>query len=340
MNKIANDEIINYLDYLKNYILKTENLPSYRIGIFGAGMVNYGFAKAIADIDAIAVYIPTYEEICTKVSCINKVIKTNMGNLIKIIDIRYFYEIAINQSAEVLEVLFTDYYIVDDKYKEPFKILRDNREKILRYNEGQRINYAVNTALANYHKWLVDKDNKKAFEIARLYYATHSYIKGNKCEDCIKNTNEDIYNILDNILDGFYDEEEIKNIYDKLIIYSKEAFENINKTDEEAEKIFRKCIFDMVNIGIKETVNIDVFLTKLTKAEIAAMRAIFAEVAAEGNITISKIVNQTGISRPVFNNLIVKLKEDKVAEITNQGAKGTKIKFTNQDLIRYLETSC
>ena len=70
------------------------------------------------------------------------------------------------------------------------------------------------------------------------------------------------------------------------------------------------------------------------------MRAIFAEVAAEGNITISKIVNQTGISRPVFNNLIVKLKEDKVAEITNQGAKGAKIKFTNQDLIRYLETSC
>ena len=53
MNKITNDEIINYLDYLKNYVLKTENLPSYRIGIFGAGMINYGFAKEIADINAI-----------------------------------------------------------------------------------------------------------------------------------------------------------------------------------------------------------------------------------------------------------------------------------------------
>ena len=55
------------------------------------------------------------------------------------------------------------------------------------------------------------------------------------------------------------------------------------------------------------------------------MRAVFAEVAVEGNITISKIVNQTGISRPVFNNLIIKLKENKVAEITNQGAKELKL---------------
>ena len=44
-------------------------------------MVNYGFAKEIADIDAIAVYIPTYEEICTKISCVNKIIKTDINTI-------------------------------------------------------------------------------------------------------------------------------------------------------------------------------------------------------------------------------------------------------------------
>lgn len=340
MNKISDKEIINYLDYLKSYILKTENLPSYRIGVFGAGMVNYGFAKTIADINAIAIYIPTYEEICTKVSCVNKIIETDIGNLIKIIDIRYFYEIAINQSAEILEVLFTDYYIVDDKYKEPFKILRDNREKILRYDEGKRINAATTQALANYHRWSVDNDNKKAFEIVRLYYAINNYINGEKCENCIKVTDVVICQILWDILNDNYDKKDIQDIYNILIYQSKQAFENIDKTDEEAEKIFRKCIFDIVNIDMEETINLSIFLTKLTNAELAAMKAVFAEVSAEGNIVISKMIEKTGISRPVFNNLIVKLKEDKVAEVTNQGAKGTKIKFTHQDLIRYLETSC
>ena len=40
-----------------------------------------------------------------------------------------------------------------------------------------------------------------------------------------------------------------------------------------------------------------------------------------------KIVEETGISRPVFKNLFVKLEKNKVATITNQGVKGTYISF-------------
>ena len=51
----------------------------------------------------------------------------------------------------------------------------------------------------------------------------------------------------------------------------------------------------------------------------------------EGNISISKILLETSISRPVFKNLLRKMEECNYAQIENQGVKGTYIKFLEEE---------
>ena len=41
------------------------------------------------------------------------------------------------------------------------------------------------------------------------------------------------------------------------------------------------------------------------------------------------MIKDTNISRPVYNSLFAKIKNDKIAEIENHGAKGTFLSFSN-----------
>jgi transcriptional pleiotropic repressor len=74
------------------------------------------------------------------------------------------------------------------------------------------------------------------------------------------------------------------------------------------------------------------FFKNLTNAETKAYYSIVSEIHDEGNITISKLVAKHSISRPVYNNLMVKLKECGVATVSNMGMKGTYIKITQPEL--------
>lgn len=81
--------------------------------------------------------------------------------------------------------------------------------------------------------------------------------------------------------------------------------------------------------------DIDVYST-LTKTEKAAAREIYFEIGNEGDISISKLIQVSGISRPVFNNLLNIFANTNSAEVTARGVKGTHIKFTNQMLLEKL----
>ena len=69
------------------------------------------------------------------------------------------------------------------------------------------------------------------------------------------------------------------------------------------------------------------FKESITSREWLALSAIIQEIGQEGNISVVKMVQKAGVSRPVFDNLLTKLKNYEVAEIANQGVKGTNIKF-------------
>ena len=53
----------------------------------------------------------------------------------------------------------------------------------------------------------------------------------------------------------------------------------------------------------------------------------------EGNISISQLVADSSISRPVFKNVLQKMKDNLIAEIENKGVKGTYVKIMDGILL-------
>ena len=69
------------------------------------------------------------------------------------------------------------------------------------------------------------------------------------------------------------------------------------------------------------------FKDNLTDNEYSALYHIRKEIGVEGNISVVKMIQKTNHSRPVFTSLLAKLEKYSVAEVKNQGVKGTYIKF-------------
>ena len=65
------------------------------------------------------------------------------------------------------------------------------------------------------------------------------------------------------------------------------------------------------------------FENLLTQTENQALKFILSHLkdGIEGNISISQLTNESSISRPVFKNVIQKMKNNAIAEIENQGVK-------------------
>lgn len=128
-----------------------------------------------------------------------------------------------------------------------------------------------------------------------------------------------------------------KNIFDEYILNSKyEKIFNTYFNDINNTETLRKGIIEILKYSFIENesqiISKKDFLKKLTNAETKAYYSIVKEIGEEGNITISKLVEKNSISRPVYNNLITKMKENNVASVVNMGMKGTYIKILEAEL--------
>lgn len=78
----------------------------------------------------------------------------------------------------------------------------------------------------------------------------------------------------------------------------------------------------------KEENDANNFLEKLTENEKIAFKALYKESSQNnGIVSISKLVEETQLSRPVYQNVVQKMKYWNVAIVTNKGVKGTHIQF-------------
>lgn len=92
---------------------------------------------------------------------------------------------------------------------------------------------------------------------------------------------------------------------------------------------FAAAILDSAQ-PMEDGCRIQEFEQSLTENESRALAAIRETIGAEGNISIVKMIQKTGHSRPVFTSLLAKMEKYGVAEVKNQGVKGTNIKFLNK----------
>ena len=82
--------------------------------------------------------------------------------------------------------------------------------------------------------------------------------------------------------------------------------------------------------GADQLVLVNDFYKALTDNEKNAFIAIRETIGLSGNISIVKMIQKTNISRPVWTSLLAKMEKFGIAQVKNQGVKGTYIEISKE----------
>lgn len=321
-----------HYDYLKNFY-NEDNI----LGIFLYGSQNYGFATDESDVDTKAIIIPSFEEICLQKNWLSKEHHyPATDEHIEAKDIRSFVDNWKKQNINFIEVLYTEYCIINPKYEALFKkYFIDHREEIAHYDEKKAVMSMTHQAMHTLRQDMTDK--KKLHNAIRLLHFLQRYLVGYNYASCLYPTDE-LHEYLWSVKydDDFFTEggrrREAEAVLQKLQELV-DMWENNETTyNEDLDNHMKQGILDLIQCGLENSqtyITKDEFIQHLTHAEGAALSSIIETIKNEGNVTISKLVKEYTISRPVYNNLLLKLQKYNVAEVVNMGVKGTYIKIIN-----------
>ena len=321
MNKITNEDILRKVkkEYDNHINLYGENRI---VGAYALGMPLYGFAEKEEEIKILILYIPTFRELV-----LTSFLQSPKDSNIFLCDIRRFKEFFFEKDA-FLEILFTPYAIENPLFENLFSVLKKNKEELASvyikknsidmqrkiYQDIKEYEKTPNSLLAfsicrkHIMLYLYSQNNSftQSLIIQQDYYKYYLYqVKNNQCSPNFNQIKEDLKSL-------------------PMLITSSEE---INQHKERIADV----VFRIVNKSFTETkkkMSKEDFINSLTKTEKKAFEFLLTKLSnGEGIVSISQLILETNISRPVFKNLLSKMGE--VAEINNLGVKGTYIKIYN-----------
>lgn len=328
MNKISDEQIMEHLN--KQYDRLIDTYGSNRIlGVFVYGKANYGFAEKLEDVEAMACYLPTFEELC---GARPKTFALQTDKIkIKITDLRLVLGLARQQVGTVIETVFTDYYVINPEYQKIFTdYIYVNREVMFHCNKAARVSQSVEAAFRYIDDYKTTKDRNSLFNACRHRIATRLYLNGTSIENCINLKKDYHITYLWGILDGSI-EPDLQEIEDDLLEMKKTSEKFVvNKADEN---LITEGVIELIRASLNPPVSAEDFVSTLTDNEKEAFKVIQRNLPdGEGNISISKLLLETPVSRPVFKNTLQKMKDNNVAQVDNQGVKGMYVKFLKGDI--------
>lgn len=117
--------------------------------------------------------------------------------------------------------------------------------------------------------------------------------------------------------------------YNKLLAIAKDYEEDIKEFRLDGDLAHLINFLETV-IGADQLILVEDFYKALTDNEKIAFIAIKETIGLSGNISIVKMIQKTNLSRPVWNSLLTKMEKFGIAQIKNQGAKGTHIEISKE----------
>ena len=117
--------------------------------------------------------------------------------------------------------------------------------------------------------------------------------------------------------------------YEKVLLIAKEYENDIREFRLDGDLGLLMSFLEAV-IGADQLILVEDFYKALTDNEKTAFIAIRETIGLSGNISIVKMIQKTNLSRPVWNSLLTKMEKFGIAQIKNQGAKGTYIEIAKE----------
>lgn len=181
-------ETINYIKAL-NAAVETVGKEGYKIVFLALhGSQNYGLATENSDYDWYAAVEPTFHNFVFDEPLASKDIEYEYG-IITVKDVRGMFQMIKKASFNFLEILFTDYYFVNEKYLEEWNSLRMLGSRISRSNPYATIRSYIGVAGNTLQK---EMNGKKCAQILTFANQITSYINGDKFEDVLES--EELFN--------------------------------------------------------------------------------------------------------------------------------------------------
>lgn len=177
------------------------------LGVFLQGSWNYGFTLCDeqSDVDTKCIVLPTFEDFCLGKKLVSTTHVLENGEHLDAKDLRLYMNCFKKQNVNFVEILFTDFYVLNPKYEAQWARLVAAREQVARYNIKAALNcmvgmcYEKDKALCHPYPTLVEKlekygyDGKQLSHSIRMKHMMSMYLADYPYESCLKlNHNEDL----------------------------------------------------------------------------------------------------------------------------------------------------
>ena len=183
----------------EHYEEAKQYFPEDRIvGIFLQGSQNYDLDLPASDVDTKLIVVPTFQDIALNKKPVSTTHVRANDEHIDFKDIRLYIETFRKQNLNFLEILFTDYFIVNPLYEVQWNRLVEAREAIAHMNPHRAVKSMKGVALEKYHAMehryptkidLIEKygfDGKQVHHLIRVDDYLTRYINGELYKDCLK----------------------------------------------------------------------------------------------------------------------------------------------------------
>ena len=121
------------------------------VGLFLQGSQNHGLELSTSDVDTKLIVVPTFEDIALARKPVSTTYVRANDEHIDLKDIRLYIETFRKQNLNFLEILFTDYFIVNPLYAEQWARLVEHREEIARMNVYRAVKSMKGIAMEKFH---------------------------------------------------------------------------------------------------------------------------------------------------------------------------------------------
>ena len=234
------------------------------------GSQNYGLELPTSDVDTKLIVVPTFKDIALNRKPVSTThIRTNEEH-IDFKDIRLYMETFRKQNLNFLEILFTDYCVVNHLYETQWNRLIAAREQITHMNPCRAVKSMKGVALEKYHAMehmypakvhLIETygyDGKQVHHLLRVEDYLRRYVNGESYLACLRPSESLVPHIME------YKRQEIP--LEVARVEAAEAIERVNKLadsfceqvedkeDSEMRELLEDVSYEIMKISVKKEI--------------------------------------------------------------------------------------
>lgn len=244
------------------------------VGVFLQGSQNYGLDYEGSDIDTKLIVVPSFKDVCLNKKPVSTTHVRANDEHTDWKDVRLYMETFRKQNLNFLEILFTDFYIVNPIYAEQWQRLIAKREEIARMNIYRAVKSMKGIALEKYHAMehryptkvdIIDKygyDGKQVSHLIRVDDYLERYINGESYLSCLRPTEAKRKRIIDYKLLDKIDLEtarvEAKEYLDHAVAIADAFCEKLqDKENQEMRDLLEDVSYNIMKIAVKKELGED-----------------------------------------------------------------------------------